>query len=199
MSIRRKFHTRWMVVVSIIVLIALQARIVFSDQPAALAAPTDVLDQYQEGSGYGFWFDDETLRWQEFIPSYRFLSAVDVYISKIGNPGDVIVEIRTVGGVLLAQQTLAESAVPTCGWASVELDGVVVLTPGTKYRIYVHSDTDSLSPDNRYTWRGNTASTYCPTCDTDASGGWPDYDYAFRTYAVILDEVIYLPLVMRDY
>jgi len=148
----------------------------------ALSPQSEILDQFQTGANYGFWFEDDVIRWQEFIPGLDDVTSIEVFIDKRGNPGNMIVEIRTTDETTLAQKTIVEAEAPSYGWARAEFSAPVSVSPGTKYRIYVYSDTDSPSPDDRYFWRGNTASTYCPTCDTDVSGGWPDYDYAFKTY-----------------
>jgi len=150
----------------------------------ALYPQSESLDQYQTGVNYGFWFEDDVIRWQEFIPDLNNLTSIEVFIDKRGNPGNMVTEIRTMGESILAQIVMGEAEVPSYGWTRVEFSTPVSVSPGTKYRIYVYSDKDSLSPDNRYFWRGNTASTYCPTCNTDVSDDWPGYDYAFKTYGM---------------
>jgi len=154
-------------------------------QPAI--AQSEILDQAQTKREYGFWFDDDVIRWQEFIPTLNNVTAVEVFMYKVGNPGNVIVEIRTTDGTTLAQKTIVEANVPTSDWVRVEFSTPVSVSPGTKYRIYVYSDTDSPSTTNRYSWKGsNENPTYCPECKADVSGGWPDYDYAFKTYGAPL-------------
>jgi hypothetical protein len=160
-----------------------------------LSTQSEILDQSQTVEDYGFWFEDDVIRWQEFIPELDDVTSVEVFIYKFGNPGNMIVEIRTTDGTTLAQKTIVEAEAPSLGWARAEFSIPVSVSPGTKYRIYLYSDTDSPSTDNRYVWRGNTASTYCSTCDTDVSGGWPDYDYAFKTYGT--PPIIYLPFVIK--
>jgi hypothetical protein len=165
-----------------------------------LASGSETLDQFQMEANYGFWFEDEVVRWQEFMPVLERVSAVELLVQKLGSPGNVIVEIRTTGGMVLAQDVIAEAAVPVVGWVRAEFSPVLV-SPGFKYRIYVYSDADSPSPSDRYAWRGHTASTYCPTCATDVSSGWPNYDYAFATFAAYCagENRLYLPLVMSDW
>jgi len=144
-------------------------------------AQSEILDQSQTETDYGFWFEDDVIRWQEFIPALDNITSVELFIHKSGNPGNVIVEIRTTDGTILDQETIVEADVPVYDWVRAEFSAPVSVSPGTKYRIYVYSDTDSPSTDNRYNWRGTTPSTYCSTCDTDLES-WPDYDYAFKTY-----------------
>ena len=150
----------------------------------ALAPQFESLDQYQTGVNYGFWFEDDVIRWQEFMPDLNNITSIELFIDKRGSPGNMITEIRTADEMLLTQKITLEADVPLYGWTRIEFNSPVSITPGTKYRIYVYSDTDSTSPENRYFWSGNTASTYCPTCDNDVSSGWPAYDYAFKTYGL---------------
>ena len=149
-----------------------------------LDTDSEILDQSQTIIDYGFWFEKDVIRWQEFIPERNNITSVEVNIDKRGTPGDMIVEIRTTDDISLAQKIVAEVDAPSYGWARAEFTTPVHLSPGTKYRIYVYSNTVSLSPENRYFWTGNTASTYCPPCDTDVSDHWPGYDYAFKIYGM---------------
>jgi len=141
--------------------------------------PTPILDQIQAGIDYGFWFDDDAIRWQEFKPTLGHVTAVQIYVGRSGNPGNVITEIRTVGGVVLGQKI---ANVPSSGWFTMDFPAPVEVSPGTKYRIFVRADANSPNPDNRYFWRGSKASTYDPSCVNDVSGSWPNYDYAFKTF-----------------
>jgi hypothetical protein len=158
------------------------------------------MDQFQTGINYGYWFDDGVLRWQEFMPALERVQAVELYIHKEGSPGNVIVEIRTLDGAVLAQDVIVEAAVPTLGWVRAEFSPVLV-SPGFKYRIYVYSDADSPSASDRYFWEGHTDSTYCPECETDLSGSLPNYDYAFATFAAYCADQnrLYLPIVVSDW
>ncbi|MBN1667456.1 MAG: DUF4082 domain-containing protein [Anaerolineales bacterium] len=162
--------------------------------------PLEELDQEQAGYDYGFWFDDQAVRWQEFMPDFNNLTSVEVYISKQGNPGDVMVQIQTTGGSVLAEQLMPEGCLGISGWVRVYFNSPVYLLPGNIYRIYVYANTDSVSPTNRYVWRGNLASTYCPACNNDVSNSWPNYDYAFRTYGVqpFFVTNLYIPVVVQN-
>ena len=159
-------------------------------------APREVLDQSQPVASYGYWFEDDMIRWQAFIPRLPNVAAVEVFISKYGEPGNVIVEVRTADGTLLAERTLAQADVPADEWARVEFSTPVPVTPGTKYRIHVYADTDSPTPENRYVWRGSSDSTYNPDCGNDVSATHPAYDYAFKTYSLV--SFTYLPLVSNN-
>lgn len=160
-----------------------------------MSTQSEILDQSQIGENYGFWFDDDVIRWQEFIPELDNVTSVELFIYKFGHPGNIIVEIRTTDGTTLAQQTIVEAEAPALGWARAKFTPPVSVSPGTKYRIHIYTDTDSPSPADRYVWRGNETSTYCPICDTDVSGSWPSYDYAFKTYGTVHNT--YLPVVIR--
>jgi hypothetical protein len=165
-----------------------------------LASGSEALDQFQMEVNYGYWFEDDVIRWQEFVPVLERVTAVELLIHKEGSPGNVVVEIRTTGGTVLAQDVIAEAAVPTLGWARAEFSPVLV-SPGFKYRIYVYSDADSPSPSDRYFWEGSTTSTYCPECETDVSGSLPNYDYAFATFAAYCagENRLYLPFVVSGF
>jgi hypothetical protein len=146
---------------------------------------TEMLDQNQTAINYGFWFDDEVIRWQEFKPTLETLTSLDVYVARHGNPGDVIIEVKNLQGDTLGQKTISQANVPTPGsWLRCEFIPAIALSPGVKYRIYVYSNQDRPSPDDYYSWRGSTESTYDSDCANDAIEGWPNYDYAFITYGV---------------
>ena len=146
---------------------------------------SEVLDQSQTEVNYGFWFEDDVIRWQEFIPELSNITSVEVFIEKRGSPGDMIVEVRTINGTSLAHKTILETESPSYGWARVEFNTPVSVFPGTKYRIYVYSNADSPSVNNRFFWLGTTESSYCSECDNDVIGGWPSYDYAFKTFGML--------------
>lgn len=156
----------------------------------------EVLDQSQPLASYGFWFEDDMIRWQEFMPRLPDLVAIELYVSKYGDPGNMIVEVKETDGTLLAQRTIAQANVVSNDWNRIEFTTPVSLTPGTKYRIYVYSDADSPNTENRYVWRGSGDSTYDSSCQNDVSDAHPTYDYAFKTY--VLAYVTYLPLVSRN-
>ncbi len=140
------------------------------------------LDQFQNKANYGFWFESGIVRWQEFTPTLSNVGAVELWLERTGNPGNVIVEIRTPSGVTAGTAQIPWPQVPSSGWVMAVFTPAVPVTPGYKYRIYVRSDAASLSLAQRFYWRGSTASTYNPACKTDVSGGWPSFDYAFRTW-----------------
>jgi len=119
------------------------------------------------------------------MPTLDRLTAVEVYIGRSGNPGDVELEIKTVDGASLRRAVVDQASVGT-GWLRFEFCPAIVLAPGSKYRIHVTSNADSPSAEDRYFWRGLTDSSYDCTCESDvsASGMWPSFDYTFRTYGM---------------
>jgi len=148
------------------------------------AYSSEIIDQSQSGIGWGFWFDDTEIRWQEFIPTLNNLTAIEINITRYGPAGNVIVEIRSLDDTVLGQETILEADLTSSGWYKIKFSPIIDLTPGTKYRIYVYSDQDSPTPSNRYAWRGNANSPYNPVCENSVSGSWPDYDFCFKTYGL---------------
>jgi hypothetical protein len=142
----------------------------------------EIPDQSQTMVDHGFWFEDDVIRWQEFIPTLRNVTRVDLYVVRTGNPGDVITQLRTVGDTVLGEVTIPESSIPSAGWVTARFGRAIPVQPGDKYRVYVYSTQDSPNPDNRYAWMGSHHSGFCPPCLNDVIDVWPDYDYAFTTY-----------------
>jgi thiol-disulfide isomerase/thioredoxin len=140
-----------------------------------------ILDQAQEGTNYGFWFEKSVIRWQEFKPTQTSLSQVDLYIGKNGNPGNLRVSIKDGAEDQLWETTVPGGDIVGYGWVEIEVVPSVSLEPGASYYIHVWSDADSPNPDNRYFWRGQTKSEYDRgiSCVEDS---WPGYDFAFRTW-----------------
>jgi hypothetical protein len=145
----------------------------------------ETVDQSQPEEDYGFLFGEDPIRWQEFIPSLDNVTAIETVIRKDGAPGDVLVEVRTLAGTVLGQSVILEADVPALtGWVTAEFTPPVILSPGSKYRIHLYSGEASPSPDDKYFWRGYRSSSYCPSCETDVSGDWPEYRYAFKTHGL---------------
>ncbi len=145
---------------------------------------SEELDQYQDVANYAFWFDSDVVRWQEFSPTVNILTAVEVNITRTGNPGNMILEIRTQGGVLLGQEMVMEEEIQVSGWVRVELSEAITLNTWSIFRIYLSADAPSPNPSNRYFWRGSTDSAYNPACACSVQEGnhWPDFDFAFLTW-----------------
>lgn len=145
----------------------------------------EIIDQKQEGIGYGYILYSGNPRWQEFIPTVYNITAVDVYIIKVGSPGKLVVEVQELGGTVLGHAEFDAVDLPPMDWLHVEFTQFSV-TPGTRYRIVLKLDTVSSPGDTAdyYDWRGDPNSLYCATCDSSLSASDPGYHFSFRTYGV---------------
>jgi hypothetical protein len=152
-----------------------------------------VADQVQPGIDYGYWFEATVVRWQEFVPTFENLTAISIFAQKEGDPGDLVAQIRTMGGAVLGTRVIPGVNVPSYNWLRIAFPNAINLIPGTKYRIYVYSTADSPSPDQRFFWRGSGVSTYgyehdcysdvsSPTCTPGTC--YPGYDFAFVTFGI---------------
>ncbi|MDZ7725772.1 MAG: T9SS type A sorting domain-containing protein [candidate division KSB1 bacterium] len=139
-------------------------------------------DQTQAGHAYGYWFEKDVWRWQEFAPQLSVLTGLDIYICRNGNPGNLVCEIRTLSDSVLMRKVIDKGCTPVQDWMHVFLGDSIRLNPGDIYRIYVSADSASGSPSNRYFWRGSNESDYNSGCRTSVSETHPDFDFAFRTY-----------------
>ena len=141
----------------------------------------NIMDQAQEGTNYGYWFDNTVIRWQEFKPTQTSLSQIDLYIKKNGKPGDLSVSIKNDAEDQLWVTTVSGRDIVGSGWIEIAVDPSILFTPGDSYYIHVWSDSDSPYPDNRYFWRGQTDSKYDRgiSCVEESL---PGYDFAFRTW-----------------
>ena len=143
-------------------------------------------DQAQEETDYGFWFERDLTRWQEFRPYYKSVSQVDIFISKRGNPGNLILSISNGSGDILWSSTVPEQAVPRYGWLEIPVTPSIPVTPHSSYRINVSSDSPSPDTENRFAWMGKIISAYTRGT-TSVEEHWPDYDFAFRTWSDIAE------------
>lgn len=144
-----------------------------------LYSQTNIIDQAQEGTDYGFWFDQSIERWQEVIPAYNLMSKLELYIQKNGNPGNIIITIKDASNNVLSQKTILQNNVFT-GWNTINFSPSISQTPGNSYKIFVKSSMPSPNVDNRYFWSGSANSTYPGL--TSVFPSWPNFDFAFRTY-----------------
>jgi len=143
------------------------------------------LDQVQSEADYGFWFEKDVVRWQEFVPDQRLLKRIGLNLHRVGHPGDLWVAVDDgETGQRMWSQKAPESIAPTVGWADVDVDGVVLLVPGKKYRIVVWGDKARPDVDNSYYWRGQTDTDPYPKGENSVSHAWEGYDFGFRTYTV---------------
>ena len=152
-----------------------------------------VLDQAQEGTIYGFAYDndsgspDTAIRSQTFIPTVSTLEQLDLYLEvwqrNDGNGGtekpygdtiaaNIVIEDAGASQVWNYDYNYDGSEGFFSGWVSVSAPSVA-LTPGQTYNIIV---------TGHGVWRGDSNSDYPGI--PDVVDAWPNYDYAFRTFGV---------------
>ena len=146
---------------------------------SSIGAVTRV-DQSQTLVDYGFWFDDQVPRWQEFVPSIPNLAEVSVWITKWGQPGNLTIEVTDRSFGVLRTVTLNESDVAT-GWVLVSFAESLELNLNEIYRIRVFAERDSVDPTNRYFWRGSNTDNYQLGAKNSVYSSWPAFDFAFIT------------------
>ncbi|MFX1283890.1 MAG: hypothetical protein ACFFB5_09545 [Promethearchaeota archaeon] len=154
------------------------------------------LDQIQNSHTYGFLFDANGFRWQEFKPLYSTLTRLDLYIVKNGNPGNLLVNISDGERTLWHTTVLEADIVLPWGWLNISINPALPLIPERSYFIYVNSDTNSTTTD-KYFWDGSTNSNYYRGTNSVAAG-WPTFDFAFRTWSIPSDPATYLDQAQED-
>jgi hypothetical protein len=138
-----------------------------------------ILDQEQEGTNYGFLFDNSAVRWQEFKPTQTSLAKIDLYIRKDGEPGNLLAVVRDGAGDTLWGAAVAGVDIEARGWVEIPIVPSISVEPNSSYYIYVSSDA-LASEGNKYFWLGQTDSGYDRGISS-VEGDWPGYDFAFRT------------------
>jgi hypothetical protein len=158
-----------------------------------------ICDQSQESSNYGFWFEDDVIRWQEFVPTRPSLCQIDLYIHKVGEAGDILVEIKDSEEFIVWQGAIQQEEIME-GWNAIPVTPYVNLTTNEHYYIYVFTNSDSPSPNNRYFWAGQTDSDYYDGI-TDVESGWSNFDYCFRIFTStdVSTEVLDLRRLLGDW
>ena len=140
------------------------------------------LDQQVPRSNYGFWFEHDVVRWQEFRPGVDTVSLLQLRIRRAGYPGDVKVELRDQSGAILWSSVVPESAfVIGAQWAEIVVDPPVSVIPEEPYQIYLSSIDPSPDPENRYFWHCDTESDY-ERGISSVESGWPGTDFSFKTF-----------------
>jgi hypothetical protein len=165
--------------------------------PAAARAGT--LDQSQTDTDGSSATIGGTFSWaQTFTAGISGqLDQVDLLLRRIGDPGDLTVEVRTVSGgvpssTVLASETVAQASVPTGGvpgWVSVALSPAAPSSAGTQYAIVLSAPTADPIPDNSYSWSAKSGDPYPAgqalfSTDGGATWGAQPADFAFKTYVV---------------
>ena len=149
-----------------------------------------IIDQQQPGPrSYGFWFEKDIVRWQEFTPTMPTLGAIEFSVSRWGDPGDVSVEIcdsmdNTLYSTIVPEASITRRNPYQCGndWIWVDIPEIS-LTVDDPYRIKITALNESTSVDNRYFWNGVTGSDYTQGISC-VENSWPDYDFCFKTHAI---------------
>lgn len=144
-----------------------------------------IQDQVQQEVDYGYWFDFDTPRWQEFIPTLDNIAGVEIYVHAVGSAGLIAIDLRDNNNTILHQSMISADEVHS-GWLYFNLYKSTLI-PGQKYRINVYTDRDSSDPENRYFWEGSFSSAYDESC---VSSIGPEFDFAFRTYGYNKDLVL---------
>ena len=152
----------------------------FSAYSATLNSECNNEDQTQDLYDYGFWFEKNVVRGQEFIPTYNTLNQIELYLDIRGEAGDVIVEILDQEENILSTSTIEEENL-TDGWTVISFDQAISVNTNSKYTINVYSSEESLEPTNRYFWRGSNSSTYSGV-NNSVIDSWNDFDFAFKTF-----------------
>jgi subtilisin family serine protease len=140
--------------------------------------PYCAIDQEQLVDNYGYWFELDLVRWQEFLPDGNRICRVEVEIDKRGDaPGDVLLAIENSVGTTIWSATVPGGSVPAGrSWVSVDVSGVKV-NPGGSYKLTVTSDGDSIDPSHRYFWRSSNTDVYPGISSVGTLA-----DFTFRTY-----------------
>lgn len=154
--------------------------------PATLAfSPTDsaVVDQVQDSVNYGFMFDRDNERWQQFRPTRTSIVRVDLYIDRRGNPGDAIITIKNSQQQTLYSATVPQAQIPVgTNWVPITIFPAVSVTPESTYALFIKTPGLRVNFDSSYYWSGKISSSYTRGI-TSVEPQWPGYDFAFRTYA----------------
>ena len=137
------------------------------------------LDQEQATGGYGYAFDQNSVRWQEFFPQGNKVCSVEVVIRKDGNPGaDVFLFIENAVGTTLWSTMIPESSIPnSTNWVRADVPDINV-TPGGSYKLKVWSN-GTHAAGNGYYWMCSTSDVY-PGSSSVGNGTVNDFE--FRTY-----------------
>jgi len=155
--------------------------------PSLAGAQVCMLDRQQPVYDYGYWFEQSVERWQTFTAGTQSLCRIGVVVRRIGNPGNIHMEVRDAGGVLIWESLVAEWRTPV-GEASlhtIDISPPVELVPGETYKLLLRSDAPSADPSNRYFWMGESVSAFDGQADVWETR--PQFAYAFETFGQRLE------------
>ena len=135
------------------------------------------LDQEQLVDAYGYWFEQDVVRWQEFYPQENRICRAEIKIRRAGDPpADVLIAIEDAVGATLWNATVPQASVPSgANWISVNVPDIKV-NPGASHKLKVWCNAPCPDPNNRYFWRCSTTDVYP---GSSSVGTW---DFTFRTY-----------------
>lgn len=119
---------------------------------------------------------------QTFQPALPYLSRIDLYVRRVGNPSSALtVEIRsTLTGAAIASTTIPVSSIGTSYALETATFNTTSLTPGTTYYIVVTTPTDNAS--NYYQWGAQSPSSYANGQAYQNSTAQATWDARFATY-----------------
>ena len=171
-----------------------------SNRPITIAAvATGTLDQSQTASDGAAFFGFSIQQAQTFTAGITGrLGQVDVDLSRVGSPGDIAVQIRTVSAgapssTIIASATISQSSVSEASfnWISVALGPSVAVTSGTQYAIVLSAPAAPVCCDG-YEWAASFQNPY-PGGTLEqlvgTGGTWVSLtavDLAFKTYVTSL-------------
>lgn len=126
------------------------------------------------------------------------LDQVDLFLFRVGSPGDLTVQIQAVSadvpsGSVLATTTVTQARVgDSFTWVSVPLSSPARVTAGTQYAIVLSAPSAAGFPGDLYAWNfvfGNPYSAGRVVISSTSGSSWGDFavvfddgDAAFKTY-----------------
>lgn len=120
---------------------------------------------------------------QSFQPTLPYLSRVDVYIRRVGNPGvPVTVQLRTtIAGTVLASTTIPLASIGTSyALETATFPSLVSVSPGTTY--YIVLSTPSNNAANYFQWGTQSGNPYSGGQAYQNSSAQSTWDARFATY-----------------
>jgi hypothetical protein len=168
------------------------------------AAATGTLDQSQTSTS-GLSVTAAGSQWvaQTFAAGLTGdLDQVDLFLRRIGNPGDATVQIQTLSGGAPSGTVLGSATVPEAAvtddftWVSFQFSSSVSVTAGTEYAVVLSAPTAAGFPSALYTWNfvfGNPYPAGRLVISSNSGSVWGDFasvfddaDTAFKTYVTVL-------------
>ena len=148
-----------------------------------------IVDQQQNQYNMAMMPDKKNKRWQEFTPTMNKLGFVEINVQKLGNPGNIIIEIQNSNQEILAKEIIPEANIST-GWIKAVFLNKINLEINQKYKIVVYTDKESLDSNDRYFLQGFQPSNYNFGISdmSEEDPYYSDFDYQFRTGGCFFDD-----------